>query len=698
MEQKRKETFAGIVCMVTAMILSLAAWGTGFAFGVKASFWKYLFLGGLCVLAAAGTVNAVRCRLWKKKMNGLTAQQMIDMGFAYKEQIEADYKRAEKNLDGLILRSRLWALFIGAVTAFVCFALGRTPSVSDGRSAGDVAVVILASYILSGVVRVFVFPASGEALEAGTEMRREAYPRLFKVTERAAGALDCKKRVRAFFTNDGFSVAERGAEIDIFVDPQEFALLTEEELYSVMLHEFAHVKNADTSKFLGYERACRGLSLDGGGLFASILTVLGPALFFGYYAERVSMEYAMLREFSSRRREILADDSVREHGLEQAYINATSKVVLLALYHSGNKPEMDYGIFSSEEPPEDYCARDLETFGKYLKKNEKLWNYILRHEIPARVDSHPTFRMRMEHMGVSDYDYTARENDPAYVEEQEKALWEAGLLVKKKLGPQYRDYREAYLGRKAKTDEYLKAEETGRELSVAELAGCADAFYGIDDERALAAAERLEAKQPDSCSAAFFKGKILADRGDEACVPLLYRAAESPDYAEAAVQSVGMFALKMGRQDILDDYRARVAGYMQDSMDRAKDVGLPSEKVLSPCDIPEELFKPLIEGLAAASGGEAVRIYAAKRRRADGKASYVYVVETRSRYSKKPADKEANKALYESWEEMYRYLQNSGLPEAYRDFSLYGSDAKKLLARMKKAVPGCRVYEAPPSA
>lgn len=44
----------------------------------------------------------------------------------------------------------------------------------------------------------------------------------------------------------------------------------------------------------------------------------------------------------------------------------------------------------------------------------------------------------------------------------------------------------------------------------------------------------------------------------------MYKAAKHNfDISEKAMCEIGTFALKMGRQDVLDEYRASVAGIMQ---------------------------------------------------------------------------------------------------------------------------------------
>lgn len=689
MKQRAKENLAYGLSLGAATVLSLGGWALGFAFRNDGTVWRALLGGALVLLLVMGVINCMRLFFLREKSRKMTARQIIDRGLEYKKQIDSDLESWEKSLNKKIFFSRLWIFVVALLILLVCFSFGKLMKEDEGDLAGAIFVAILCAFLLSGCIALLLRPGDPELPEKRFELIPAAYPRLFSLLDRASKKAGCRKRVRAFFSDDGFSVCERSREIFVYINASEFALLTQNELYSVLIHEFAHVKNADTAKLRRYRRICEKLALPENNIFGGIVC-FAQILFFSYYSEIISFRFEIIRDYDSRRQETLADAFVKENDLCKPYIDATAKAALFSLYDQSAVPEINFEIYASETPVEDYYEKKLAVFKQYLIKNGELWNYILRHEIPARVDSHPTFRMRMEHMGVSDYDYTTVETDAVYMEEQEKALWTADQLLKR-YSEEYKSMHERCLELKEKMQSFDEAEIGS--MSVASLVDYLDLFYGVDNDRALRIAEKIEELQPDSSAAAFYKGMILSERGDEACVSLLYRAAEEMDFAGAAMESIGRFALKMGRQDILDEYRARTAGVMQNLMDGAKSVGVTGRDAFVPCDIPEEFFAPFLEGLVEEGKGEILRVYAAKKQNpVGGKDGYFYAIELTPLSEKSP---EGNKMREELWQALYRYIQNGGLPEKYRLFSVFDlSQAKKTVRRMKKAVPDCKVYDA----
>lgn len=701
MKQKTKANLAGFASIVIAMVLVMGSWGLGLHFADQSAVWKAALGVSLLLLFIMGLTNVLRLFLWKRSADKLTARQIFDKGIEYKRRTDADPEGQERLLKRRLLAAGLWGFVAAALILFVCFSFGKLTVVNNGGAdgeaadglAGGIVICILAAFFLDGFVYMLLRPeAAAELPPAGVEMNRADYPRLFGLLDEAARLAGCKKRVRVFFSGNGFSVGERNREICVYVGAAEFALLTGEEAYSVLLHEFAHVKNEDTSKTRKYARACERLALPDG-FFFSVALGMANILFLSYYAERTEFAFTLLRELDSRRKEIAADAFVKEKGLRQPYINATAKGELFLLYNEGPAGRFRFESYASEEPSEELCERMLEDFKRALGENEELWNYILRHEIPARIDSHPTFRMRMEQMELSDYDYTTVETDAEYAAEQKKAVRQAGLLMRKGMEADYREIHGQYLEMKEKMQACGEEEEAG--LSVPELAERAELFFGADNARALRIAEKMEEKQPGSAAAAFYRGMILAGRGDEACIPLLYRAAEEPDFSETAMETAGRFACRMGRQDLLDDYRARAPEVMQKLMDGAKLARVTARADFEPLDIPEEYFSPFLEGLIREGKGEIVRVYAAKKKGGEGERRlYVYAIELKEGFGRSA---ERNKELYEIRQALYRYLQNGDLPEEYRFFSAFcASDKqmKKFVAGMKKGAPDCKVYDA----
>lgn len=126
---------------------------------------------------------------------------------------------------------------------------------------------------------------------------------------------------------------------------------------------------------------------------------------------------------------------------------------------------------------------------------------------------------------------------------------------------------------------------------------------------------------------------------------------------------IGTFALKMGRQDVLDEYRASVAGIMQGAMDRERISAFVVRINFSLTICLPNFFRKSSAGFSGKGKEKSAACTASEKR--DG---------TESRFSCTPSISES----VSSWEEkgalgdsVFLYLSNSGLPEPFSRFKLY---------------------------
>ena len=691
MNQIQKENARLSYATLISMFLILGGWMCGFILSDGKAIWRVVCGGSVGLLALAAAIKIVRTLRFKKSFKNMTAQQFIEMGLEHKKRVEEDYEKAEKRLKSKIFRSYCWLASVTLLFFLMSFSLGMT---GFGREKPVKllilflpAILVPLSYI--GVLAVFFPPYENDLQNEKNLLFSLDYPRLYALVSRAAKAAGCRRHIQLLLTADGFFVAERDKMALVYIDGEEILLLTEEELFSVMLHEFAHVKNSDTVKLRRYggtvEKWLREVEWS---RLLSLCCKAARFLFLDYYIHTLPFENDLYRELSSRRREIRADELVKEKGYGQIYINATAKATLLSLYRQSEIPELAFDFYQSEEPSADYFTRSLSNFRKYLAKNEELWNYVLRHEIPARIDSHPTFRMRMEHMGVAEYDYTTEETDEDYLRECKKAIAAQDELALQGVKPDYKQKRVVYLRIREKMEEYEKAVAEGRPLTASKLVGYADAFLGICDDKVLEISDKILEMDPDSDFAAYYKGKILAERGQEEGIPLLYKAAKHNfDISEKAMCEIGTFALKMGRQDVLDEYRASVAGIMQRAMDRERNIGVRRTDKFFPNDMPPELLSEILRGILGEGEGKIRRVYSVRKTGRDGKPVFLYAVDF---------------GVVSSWEEkgalgdsVFLYLSNSGLPEPFSRFKLYEATySADIVKKMRREVKNCAIYDA----
>ncbi len=685
MQPKTRKILVIAVSYLLAGILSLGVWALGMLSGLP----KGLCAGGwgtsvgLLVAMAAGSILLMSQK--SKRAKGLKAQEILDLELKSKEEAEAAPEKWEKKTKRWILAAVVWE----AAVIFLCLAgaffmggwMGAGKDNSDFMQA-SILYNLYSIFVLEGYI-VTLFGEKGEE-SFPLALRKEEYPAVYALVEKAARCAGVGKKLRVYIVSGGFSVSESRRFVTVFFNGQIFGIMTDEEVYSVLLHEFAHVRNLDTGKRVQYLRICE--CVDVSEQSSAWLT----ALLFGGIAAIAAIERGHGDMYFSRRREILADEFVRQNGLGQAYVNATAKATLYQLYTEESTPECYEQAFSGDEYPADICAIQLSVFEQYLEKKGALWDFILRNELPARVDSHPTFRMRMEHMGREEYDITARETDPEGRKEREKMRHAISDFMRRSDGGQFREMLGVWKEALENKRRFEEAERTGADVSADDLIRWIDSLLGMYDDCVFRMAERLEEKNPGSTLAALYMGEILARRGDENCLTLLYRAAKEPDFSEEAMQQAGVFCLRSGNQALLDDFRARTAPVLQNVMDEsAMNEIAPNDKLVV-CDIPAELLRPLLQRIVQAGGGYVRRIWAALRRKEGKNDVYVYLI----RFCRVPVfrkKQETRKGIAEAQARIYACLMESGLPEAFRRFFMISDESSPLATLVRRR--GKAVYD-----
>lgn len=585
--------------------LSLVCWYAGFVVeGGTVYFGVGLGLACIAVIALIVTGQVRNARM-NRRLERMSAEDTVRFGLKRKEEVERDVKAAERKLDRIVCAGRLWLAASILSLAVFLFCVGGLKIGTEG----SIALVLLPCFMLWGLLFVTVAPSDTPSLpECKYQLTRAEYPALYAEVLRAARQAGHCGEIVMTLSGEGTGIAQHRATAIVCVSPQECAIWTKDELYNVMLHEFAHIRYADTARSRRYGRIQEKWSAEtvfGGGL-----------LFMNYYAHKLSFEYGIYAVMASRCHEIDADGFVKETGDPQIYADACAKGALLGLYREIPNREMTYELYSGETLPDDCVRRDVAAFRRALDANETVWIDSLRRELPARVDSHPTFRMRLEQMGAETYDYRKVETDSAYLADVDKLIRTTDSLLADEYRAEYAElHRVNYVERTEKMREYGRRMEEGEELSDADMLAYAEAFSTVDDATALAILDRILSHTPDHAYANMCKGLILYYRFDAACVSCFYTAiANDSDLTDEAMQLVGMFALKTGDGELLDRYRAEAAAYADRAMARTQEIACKRGERLVAHGLGQSAIGEIRDGILCAGDGKIRRIACARKR------------------------------------------------------------------------------------
>lgn len=577
---KGKKIAAIVFSYLIAIALIIGMWVLGY-YTYNGRYLHWILLGvSLAVMLTCFIANIVLTAKFSKKYNDMSMKQLYEMSKQWQKEIESNYLSEQRKVDKLITLANAYLIFLIAIQCVFFYALGCTKA-DFGAGIIGVSIFTLAPLFFS-----LMLPAVTEEQKSAFISEKQ-FPMLYETARRAFKTTNCTGQLQLAYSTEGIAINKVGNKITVFLHPSIVRLLTQDELYNVLIHEFAHDVNVDTRRAMRYFKAEQKWEASDGVGYSSLFTA--------FLQQKISFAIAKYRAFSSRYHEIKADELVAKLGNAQHYTNANAKSEMYKLYNQSGNFVMNYEIFASDNPPEDWYTKDVECFFAAKEKSESRWRQQMAVELPAMNDSHPTFRMRMENANCTHYDCDTVESNQQYVEEQNRFIEFGNKLLAKEMKPQYQFIREdAFLTRNKYFEIYQKFKE-GENISSNTLVECAKSLFNVDNEKTSEIVEVLiDRKSPWGY---YIMAMIHLENNDERCLPLFEEAMKTSALAPDCIQNIGLFALRSGNQQLLDEYRSRVADTMQTSKDVYDDRVWTPKIPLKQCALPETARNQLIDEL-----------------------------------------------------------------------------------------------------
>ena len=630
------------------------------------------FLVVLCYLAAF-LFNRRIARLNKRKL-----PQIHEALLQKQRDVEADYLRAERRLRRSIRFARFWYALVLLVTLFAVFLIG--PALAGSLHPSDATRIfswLMGCCVVWGLLCPWFNKAKDEPPKL--ELSETDYPAIFGLVRQAASTAGCTMPVRVCAGGESVSIFRGPKEIRIYLDAATCALYTKNELYNVLLHEFAHEFNEDTVRSM---RISRELAI-WGSMPEGLLPRIG-AYPLSLSAGWIAIEQMYFELFATRHKEKLADACAVRWGDAQTFVNSLAKIAVWAIFEgSANVPEISlYAEYAGETPPQDIPANALRVFRRLLPQMRGEWRRLLDVELPMRISSHPTFRERREAFGVTQYSFEDVETDAAYLAEMEALLTTVGKAIAEQLTEDYEKKRKAYyLDRKELIDRAKAVTEWSAE-TIDDRIEMAQAVSMLEPALEETIILSILSDDPENAYGFMLLGCKRFRENDPACVPLLQTAAQkNNNFVDAAYDKIGHYARINGEQALLEQYRAEVAGAIQETIDTDESMHLRwnGRDRLSENDLPREQFEANLAAILERTEGQLTRLYTVKKPISDGDCYYYFL-----EFSQELSEEERSR-LYE---QVFLYLDYC--PDQYYLSDVTGKPkARELLLRQ---VPGCEIY------
>lgn len=601
MNTRVKKVLLQIASALVTGCLCLGSWSLGFFLsfneyiGINRSVWIAVCVICAAIILVIAIINIVGANIINKKISAMKMREIYDWSENLKSDVESNYKRAEKGVRSTLALAYSYIVVVILLMMLCCFGTGILLHNEEDIEYA-ISVIILIVLVMWGLTHIFFTPLANPAPPATYLLDEKKFPLIYSTVREAAAKSGCCLKILIYNCGEGASIAVYKHTAIINLNYLYGALLTRDELYNVMLHEFAHIINEDVYRNRTFVRAEQRFDDNGD----NVIMTFGRITLLPLVSAVVVFKTNFYNLFASRYHEIEADKALKALGNPQESINALAKTKMIEIFHSVPHRELDYDFFAPEKLTGDYCAQATALFLKQRQIHGEEWQTLIEKELPARIDSHPTFRNRMAALECDVYDAFREETDPAYVAEQHEFIAEADRVMNAENTDNYSVMREsAYLERKKIIDEYFETVKNGDEIAENKLYGYIQAFFGIDDDIALKLVD-MATTLPNPNVANYYKASILFNRNDDACIGYFRTVAASTDDMElalAAADQLGMYALKTGNEELLMEYRSTMPEIVQASRDKGERNRFGKNSCVTECDLDKEVINGIIDGV-----------------------------------------------------------------------------------------------------
>ena len=595
----------------------ITAFGSAFLISLAGVVWNTIAPNG-ALTAAFGVLAALPILLLvanllaaNRFMTGINRANIADMQNKMLRQRELAQQASGKllsRLQGIRHAATAYAIFVWLLGVCAAIFAGMLASVSTTIY---LPLLFYAGLIFHAAYSRIYKPTPPEINPNAPVLNRNEYPKIYAAVDRAADALGCRGDIIVRLNMDcNAGILRDGKTFYLQIGIVLLNILSEEELYSICLHEFSHV--ADKNRANDFEMRY-GAWIGGGKPYGGLMLFVNNIFtFFDVYYLFNHMTYAYA---TSVVHESEADRDMLTHGDAKAAASALLKLSYDDKFQWENGVDDEESQFVSEVPDPHFLSGRLAAFKAAIEARHADWDAMIDLEILPNNASHPTKRMRFDILGIEKPELIEDTSSPEYRAELQKAL----DLADEKFAEGWVNYeqtrKEAYLEPLARVTAWreqgspVTAEGFGDILSDLRQLGRQTEADELC-ERAIA-----ELDENSSPLAYYQKGCKLLYRYDPAGVDLIYHAIEiNYNFMEEGLQMIGQFFCMTGREKELQEYRERARQMAQKDKDEYSQAGVLSKRdKLGADQMPDGMLENILEFIHSIDEGIIKNIYRVRK-------------------------------------------------------------------------------------
>ena len=549
MNEERRNNTGFIIRVVITVILSIAAFTGGTIVGVGLdenvrSYMGFVMLGTLGFTLILMVLNAVFAGLYKKSKN-LSVREGRKYISEKIEEAEKSLKRATRKIVALRIVLDLYSAFILLLGLGIAFLIGI------GRASA--VFTMFPAYLILGFFNRIRLAAPKPDFSAYA--KEEDYPVLYSLAYKAQAAVSMKGDIKILIVGgSNAGISKIGNVNSLYIGTGILDMLTEDELYQVLIHEFCHrTKDGDPK-----DREFR--------LFTYITEQEDTKV--NFFCNRMfvfldfvyAFEYMVYRTVVSRSIEYIADKAIAENGSPEIAASALTKLAYNELFNREFNLHITESYYKSVEKRKDTGRIVANAFRLAVDKRKDAWDDLIAKEIQPLSSTHPIVRNRIDAIGITKVNLLPFPADSEYYNEAVKAMeYVDAIVYNDNLENYAKEREEFYLKPLAVIEEWksseksLSPEEARPVMNALSTLSMYDELYELC-ERII----RENDNKFNTAHAYMERGRIRLLKYDNNGINDIYTAIDAnSNYIEDGLNLIGEYCCVCGLENELNEYRER---------------------------------------------------------------------------------------------------------------------------------------------
>ena len=514
--------------------------------------------------------------------------------------------------------------------------------------------LIIPSYLFYGYFARFA--NSHERDKRLLDIKKKDLPYLYKMTDKAKKLLGIGGRIRISL-GVGCSSGARleGGAVRLILGAVPMQILSEDEFFQIILHTLIVFRDSKAQSDMGAlaEYIFKGANAK---YIRSADTIFSPLwkLFLEEYRENVFSQVG--------KSAVHADSVTAQIGNAQLLANAIGKMTCEALFEYEAEKWMSEPFYEPETMRRDSVSRRCEAFKIALKERGDKWKELRSREIRL-IEDEPMLSVRLNELGIDEYDISLPNDSGEFRQESEKALLMWDEYGYKNIESEYASLRK--LNYLMPLETIQKWEQEGKKLGPDTYRDIVSAYMALlkydEAEKICDHVIANEQNRAATAYARYIKGLRLIHDYDVSGIPLIYEAIDlNMNYAGEGLDAIAGFASMMGLEDELQRCREK-ADDMDEKLLSFEEAGFLNafdEVIEDP--LPREYLDDILDEMLKAGAQHIKRVYLVRKIISEDFNTSAFVIE----FAEKTKDEDELRII----NRMFNYLDT--LPYE-RQFSLF---------------------------